>query len=194
MQWPVDIVPSTNDFKLNYPSRSFKSPFTGVSQSVSLPGASWEITLKINNMKLDERHQVEVLTDQLKGSVEPIKMVDHCNLGEVAMGLPVAAVSGKGRTLQTSGWTPSKKVLSAGNLITVNSELKRVQEDVFSSASGLATITFNPPLRKIVPLGAAIETKNPWMWATLKDNGVSFSRRPGDFTDVTMTFIEAIYR
>jgi hypothetical protein len=193
MQWPVDLVPSNNDFALKYPSKGFTSPFTGVSQSVALPGASFELTMTFTNILEDERRRLEVLTDQLKGNVEPIKIVDHCALGSPPKGVPVVAVSGKGRSIQTSGWLKSTKVLAFGDLITVNGELKRVQNDVISSSSGLATISFNPPLRKTVPLGAVIETQNPWMWATLTDNGVPFARKPR-FCDVTIKFKEAIYR
>lgn len=193
MQWPVDLVPSTNDFALKYPSRGLNSPFTGVSQNIALPGASFELTMTFTNILKDERRRLEVLTDQLNGNVEPIKIVDHCALGLPPKGAPVVAVASKGRRLQTSGWTPSVKVLSFGDLINVNGELKRVQDDVVSSASGLATITFNPPMRKIAPIGAVIETQNPWMWATLTDNGVTFARKPR-FCDVTIKFKEAIYR
>lgn len=194
MEWPVDLVPSNNEFSLNYKSRGFTSPFTGVRQGVPLPGANWEITVTFNNIQPLERRRIETLTDQLKGDVEPIKMRDHVNLGDDPQGAPVVAVAAKGRSLQTSGWLPSVKVLSQGDMFTVAGELKRCQDDVYSSSSGLATVTFNPPMRKTAPIGAVIETKAPWMWATLKEKGVKFSRRPGGFSDVTITLVEAIYR
>lgn len=193
MRWPADIKPSTNELSLHFPSKSFKSPFTGVMQSVALPGARWELKISVKNLKKDMAKAFESFTDDLRGGTEPIQIMDHARPGREALGVPVVAVASKGRQLQTSGWNKSMTVLNVGDLIEVNGELKRVRCDVKSNALGLATIEFNPPLRKLPAVGARIITLNPCMWATLDSDSVVF-KRGSIYTDASLKFVEAIYR
>lgn len=195
MMWPVELCPSTNGFELVSNSREYKSPYTGVRQAVALPGRHWVIELELRDLLDSEARTLEVLTDDLNGQVETIKIMDHARLGEPAKGTPQVAASGEsGRSLRTKGWQPSTVVLKKGDLITVNDELKRLREDVTSSASGLATLTFNPPLRKPPALNAPIITHNPYMVANLSTKSAQFKRVPGIRQNVTLKFIEAIHR
>ena len=67
-----------------------------------------------------------------------------------------------GRTLNTDGWPLSTTVLQAGQYVTINNQLLQLTENVTSNGSGVATLTFEPPVRTAPADNAAIEYKNPF--------------------------------
>lgn len=67
-----------------------------------------------------------------------------------------------GRTLNTDGWPVSTTVLVAGQFVTINNQLLQLTENVTSNGSGVATLTFEPPIRVSPADNAAIEYKNPY--------------------------------
>jgi hypothetical protein len=67
-----------------------------------------------------------------------------------------------GRTLNTDGWPVSSTVLFAGEFVTINNQLLQLTENVTSNASGVAVLTFEPPVRSAPADNAAIEFKNPY--------------------------------
>lgn len=67
-----------------------------------------------------------------------------------------------GRTLATDGWPTSTTVLVAGQFVTINNQLLQLTENVTSNGSGVATLTFEPPIRTAPSDNAAIEFKNPF--------------------------------
>jgi hypothetical protein len=68
----------------------------------------------------------------------------------------------QGRTLNTDGWPLSTTVLQAGQYVTINNQLLQLTENVTSNGSGVATLTFEPPVRVSPADNAAIEYKNPY--------------------------------
>ncbi len=67
-----------------------------------------------------------------------------------------------GRTLNTDGWPLSTTVLQAGQFVTINNQLLQLTENVTSNGSGVAVLTFEPPVRVSPADNAAIEFKNPY--------------------------------
>jgi hypothetical protein len=67
-----------------------------------------------------------------------------------------------GRTLNTDGWPLSTTVLQAGQYVTINNQLLQLTENVTSNGSGVAVLTFEPPVRVSPADNAAIEYKNPF--------------------------------
>lgn len=68
----------------------------------------------------------------------------------------------QGRTLNTDGWPLSTTVLQAGQYVTINNQLLQLTESVTSNGSGVAVLTFEPPVRVSPADNAAIEYKNPY--------------------------------
>ena len=67
-----------------------------------------------------------------------------------------------GRTLATDGWPVSSTVLQAGQFVTINNQLLQLTANVTSNGSGVATLTFEPPIRTAPSDNAPIEFKNPY--------------------------------
>ena len=74
----------------------------------------------------------------------------------------VNGASQTGRTLATDGWPVSTTVLVAGQFVTINNQLLQLTENVTSNGSGVATLTFEPPIRVSPADNAAIEYNNPY--------------------------------
>ena len=68
----------------------------------------------------------------------------------------------QGRTLNTDGWPLSTTVLQAGQYVTINNQLLQLTENVTSNGSGVAVLTFEPPVRVSPADNATIEYKNPF--------------------------------
>ena len=68
----------------------------------------------------------------------------------------------QGRALNTDGWPLSTTVLQAGQYVTINNQLLQLTENVTSNGSGVAVLTFEPPVRVSPADNAAIEYKNPF--------------------------------
>jgi hypothetical protein len=68
----------------------------------------------------------------------------------------------QGRTLNTDGWPTSTTVLQAGQYVTINNQLLQLTENVTSNGSGVAVLTFEPPVRVSPADNATIEYKNPF--------------------------------
>jgi hypothetical protein len=169
---------------------------TGVNQNVIAPGARWQIEMTFNLLQGSNKRILQTFLNSLSGRAEAVKIYDHSRDGRPAMGAP--SVSGDGQTgkrLLTIGWIANQKVLEMGDLFTVNNELKEVMEDVWTDDQGIATITFNPPLRKQPPNGALLETERPYMIATMDADGIGVSNMPVGFGEFeSVVFSEAIYK
>lgn len=151
--FPINLIPASNKVMLTSPTFSFTSAFTGVNQNVIHPGARWTIEMTFNMLKGQQKRILQTFLNGLHGKAEAIKVYDHSREGRPTMGAP--SVSGDGQTgkrLLTIGWIANQKVLEMGDLFTINNELKEVSEDVWSDSQGIATIVFNPQLRKQPPM------------------------------------------
>lgn len=188
-------VPASSTFTIHYPSFSFESSYTGVTQYAERMGAHWKISVTYPLKTGEDLRRLRVLVNSLHGRVGKIKVYDHTRLGAPAKGVPVVAQNGmRGRYLNTYGWNAETLVLRAGDLITVDDELKEIEEDCYSSSDGRATIKFNPPLRKRSRLNAPIITHMPYAVCHLDMDGVEINNQLGGFADFgTLEFIEAIY-
>jgi hypothetical protein len=85
------------------------------------------------------------------------------NLYQTFSPTPLVNGSGQtGRTLSTTGWPVSSTVLQAGQFVTINDQLLQLTENVVSNASGIATLTFEPPVRVSPANNAPVEYENPY--------------------------------
>lgn len=189
--WPDGILPSKFKWNLVSNGTSFSSPWNGRTQTVRFPGSYWAASLTLSNLDDYESREVEVILFELDGMSGRIKLKDFGRFAEPVNGAPVVnGASQSGSNLITSGWTPSMTVLSKGNYITVNDELKMVLSDVQSDASGNATLRIAPMLRQSPVNGSAIEVSEPYAIFRLKDNENGVDRSPAFNNDFTLDFVE----
>lgn len=187
------IEPSSVSWGLDHNNFSNTS-FTNVTQTVVHPGALWKGKMSFECADEGERVDLEIFIESLEGRAGRFKVFNPAYKSFPVPGLPVVAQANQtGRALMTSGYHPNTLVARKGQCFTINHELKRLTEDAFSDANGVATLRFTPRLRVIPVLGTALEFNKPYMLATLDD-----TYNPLDFdsnlnASVNLSFTEAIY-
>lgn len=192
LEWPQGILPTSMDFRLKSNGNSFTSPWNGQTQAVRYPGSSWRINMSLENLDDYESRYLEALIVQLDGIAGTVKLWDFGRAPATVKGSPKVNGGGQmGTNLATNGWTPSVKVLSRGDYITVNNEMKMVLTDVNSNASGVATIPIGPQLRQSPPSGVAIEVTRPYGIFRLAQDENGTSRTSGINSNFSLSFVEA---
>jgi hypothetical protein len=181
LTWPTLTrkLPGQFDWRLVANTQTFQSPLSGAEQTVEMPGARWALAYSMGALDAADAALVRAFFAQLRGRSGRFYM--H-NLARplprgIATGTPVVSGAGQsGTTLVTSGWTPSTAgILKAGDFFGVNGELKLLVADAASNGAGLATLTFEPPLRASPANAAAITTTRPTATFRLDDDVTAFA-------------------
>ena len=193
LEWPQDVCPASLTWKPESNSKTFRSPFTGASQTVRHPGTRWLCSLIFNNLDDDKSRRLDALISDLDGEWGRVKIRDWGRAGREPAGSPVVSDTGQtGVILHTKGWSPGVIVLRVGDYLTVNDELKRVTADVTSNSNGIAEIPIAPMLRSSPAPNIPIEVRAPYGIFKLRDGTQgSASRIPGGFSSYSIDFEEA---
>lgn len=126
-----------------------ESPYSFDYQIHNFGGQRWEIEVSIDQMSRAEAQAWIAFLSSLKGPIGTFYFGDVLFsapiLGTTGVGTPtVSGASQTGATLSTAGWTAATKVLSAGDMFSVQNKVHRVLKDVTSSGGGAATIDIWP--------------------------------------------------
>lgn len=191
LTFPTLRAPSSSTFQLVTNTLGFQSPLNKTTQTLELPGARWVFALTYQNLTDSERRILKAFIAQLRGAAGRFYLWDHNQPypSGIATGTPVVNGAGQtGSSLSVSGWTASKTgILKAGDYFQVGTELKMMVADANSNGSGIATLTFEPPLRAAPANGASIITTRPKCIMRLKDDEQDrFPVIPGHFSNVTL--------
>ncbi|MBD1229392.1 hypothetical protein IQ211_17610 [Xenorhabdus griffiniae] len=195
LDWPEEIIPSALNWQLISNSKTFTSVFNGSTQTARFPGSRWRCTLMFNNLDDEKARILEVLVAQLDGESGRVRLFDWARPGLVGMGNPkISEPNQLGYYLKTEGWRKNTRVIRRGDYLTVGNELKMVTENVDSDSAGAATIPISPMLRYSPRRHDKIETERPFgiFKQTGGDQG-NFQRKPGIFTNATLSFEEALF-
>lgn len=194
----LSILPAAATFSLIPNTQVFVSPLSGASQTMELPGARWAGQFSYDNMSDADIRILRGFLAQLRGRAGRFFMYDfsHPTPSGVATGTPIVALAQTAGqvTLNTSGWTASRtNIMMIGDYFaTSTGELKMVVANVNSSATGTATLTFEPPLRAAVTLSSAITINTPKATCMLMDDQQDqIDLRPPILGSVTIKFMEA---
>lgn len=153
---------------------SFSSPLSGSTQTLEFPGAKWMGVFTLPPMKRALASEWLSFFAQLRGASGRFYGYDPTAKTPrgVASGSPVVdGGSQTGTTLATESWPASTtNLLLPGDYFQVGSEFKMVTSAVNSNGVGVATITFEPPLRNSPSDNAAIIYTNPVCVMRLSDD------------------------
>lgn len=192
LEWPGPR-PSSLHWYLESNTKTFRSPFNGSSQVARFPGSRWKCTVGYDVLDDAQARKIEAVLASLDGEYGRVKIRDWGrDGGSTAATVLVTDANQTGSTLSTKGWPANTMVMQAGYYLTVNSELKKVTEDVFSNSSGVAVIPISPMLRSSPAVNSTVEVREPWGIFKLSDNlQGAFDRKPGGITSMTIEFEEA---
>ncbi|MBF0689897.1 hypothetical protein IR150_00010 [Providencia alcalifaciens] len=195
LEWPEAVVPATMNWQLISNSKSFTSVFTGSVQTVRFPGSRWRCTLTFNNLTEQLSRDLEVLMAALDGESGRVKISNWLRQGLTGKGeARISTANQTGKILQTKGWIANSIILRKGDYLTVGNELKMITDNVISDKEGNAVIPISPMLRVSPAVNDKLETVRPFgvFKLTSNDQG-NFQYRPGVFSNVTITFEEALF-
>lgn len=174
----ADITLSRVDFEV-------RSIFNRKRQVLAYPsGSHWRVELEWRIMDELEAGEWRAFYALLQGRANtfelPIPTYDGPSSGYSG---PAGLVNGAGQTgnsLITDGWSNSTQIFRAGDLFTVNNELKIVTANVSSNGSGEATIPIEPPIRVPPANNAPLEIDEPYfICASDNSDQASWGLSPG---------------
>ncbi|QDL55299.1 hypothetical protein [Rhodoferax aquaticus] len=194
--WPNlnKFEPSLWEWSLQSNTQAFSSPLSGSVQTLEMPGARWRVAFQMNAMSAADSALLRSFLAKLRGQSGRFylhNMAQPTPRG-AAGGTPVVnGAAQTGASLATSGWPASSTVLKEGDFFAVNGELKMATADALSTAGGLATLTFEPPLRSSPGNGLAITTTKPLATFRLEDDSARWSTVAGALSSFAISAIEA---
>ena len=162
--YPSTPKPQGMSWRLVMPAQTNVSDWTGRRQTVASGRGWWEAQITfppiVGSANINAWRsfiaKARGAANEFQVPVDPVAQ-------SAATATPLVNGAGQfGRTLSTDGWPTSTTVLQAGQYVTINNQLLQLTENVTSNGSGVATLTFEPPIRVSPSDNAAIEYKNPY--------------------------------
>ena len=160
----IDIKPDAAQMGIAYNVQSFNSTLNGFQQFKELSGSRWVGSFTWSNRQGLEARTLSAQLTSLRGQIGEFRISppDHEGLGTA---LGTGLVNGGGQTgssIITDGWTPNQTILlEIGDYFELNGELKQATSRAASNGSGVATIEFQPPIRRSPANNSAVVTVEP---------------------------------
>jgi len=162
--FPSTPKPNGMSWRLIMPSQTNVSEWTGRRQTIASGRGWWECQLSLPPMVGTTRVNTwRAFIAKCRGRANDFQIPVDPTAQSAAAATPLVNGGAQtGRTLNTDGWPVSSTVLVAGQFVTINNQLLQLTENVTSNGSGVAVLTFEPPVRAAPADNAAIEFKNPY--------------------------------
>lgn len=189
------IIPTESTVELLSNTATFVSPITGATQTLDRGGERWRISLVHRNLRTAQRGELMGFLAKLNGQQHRVTLYNHAENNRGAFGgTPlVAGGSQTGNSLNIDGCSLTiTNWIRAGDWFSVSDELKLCTADANSDGSGLATISFVPRIRTAPANDDPLTTTAGTGTFILDSNSVSWSNKPGGFSDFSVSFVEDI--
>lgn len=162
--YPSTPKPQGMSWRLLMPAQTNVSDWTGRRQTIASGRGWWECQITFPPIVgTTNINAWRSFIAKSRGAANDFQVpVDPTAQSASASTPLVNGASQTGRTLNTDGWPLSTTVLQAGEYVTINNQLLQLTENITSNGSGVATLTFEPPVRVSPADNAAIEYKNPF--------------------------------
>lgn len=162
--YPSTPRPQGMAWRLVMPAQTNVSDWTGRRQTIASGRGWWECQITFPPIVgTTNVNAWRAFIAKSRGKANDFQVPVDPTAQSSAVATPLVNGAGQlGRTLSTDGWPVSTTVLQAGQYVTVNNQLLQLTENVTSNGSGVATLTFEPPVRTAPSDNAAIEYKNPY--------------------------------
>ena len=191
--WPLALRPAYVEWGLIQPQMLGRSAFNGAVQAITLGAPRWQFTIETGVMRASEVPQWESFITRLAGKVHRARCWDWRRESPLGPGgaSPTLQAPATGITATVQGLTASQNpVLRAGSYLGINGELKRLSVDAVSNGSGVATLTFEPPLRATAPSGTPVVLTRPTALFILVNDRFSVGQRGARHTGFSLSFEE----
>lgn len=162
--YPATPKPQGMSWRLVMPAQTNVSDWTGRRQTIASGRGWWESQVTFPPIVgTTNVNAWRAFIAKSRGKANDFQVPVDPTAQSSAVATPlVNGANQTGRTLSTDGWPVSSTVLQAGQFVTINNQLLQLTENITSNGSGVATLTFEPPVRVAPSDNAAIEFKNPY--------------------------------
>ena len=162
--YPSTPRPQGMAWRLLMPAQTNVSDWTGRRQTIASGRGWWECQIAFPPIVgTTNINAWRSFIAKSRGSANDFRVPVDPVAQSASTATPLVNGAGQqGRTLNTDGWPLSTTVLQAGQYVTINNQLLQLTENVTSNGSGVAVLTFEPPVRVSPADNAAIEYKNPF--------------------------------
>jgi len=174
-------------------ARVFESQLSGAIQSTSVPGTRWGCSLIFDNHLPDDRAQIE-------GFISLIRRQNRIVMHRLDRPRPLGTIETSGVLLNSAlaqfGSTAvlkncgANKLLKAGSMFGIGSQLFMSAFDAVSDNSGVMTVTLAVPSRANHAIDATVTLDKPtakWMY---NSNSADFARSGQIATPLTIDLVE----
>lgn len=189
---PEACSPSSIEFATNDVIGTTTSIYTGAQQVFSYPGSWWTATITLPPMSRKDAGLWQAWFCKIRGSWGTFALpVYYKKQGFYQGGGLVNGASQTGTALVTDGWKANTQILSAGDYLTVGTNLLQATDDTYSDSSGNANIPVYPLLRGPDD-NAEVEITSPWGEFRLATNSINWKLENLITSGITFTAREVI--
>jgi len=189
------IIPNESSIDFTSNTQVHISPANSAIQTIDRGGERLTIKTAHRGLRGADRATMMVFAVKLNGQQHRISLYNHAENNRGAFGgTPlVAGASQTGLSLDIDGCSTSvTNWIREGDWFSVNGELKLCTADANSDSGGLLTVSFTPRLRTSPANDDPLTTSNGVGTFLLSANGVSWTNKPGGFSDFAFSFTEDI--
>lgn len=177
--WPAELCPSEMTWGVVYNNRAFTSSLSNAQQIVGYPGAYWQCQLTFSLLSRSQERALTAFIGRLQGMFGTFNLPAFTRIRTDSIGSPVVVTAvAQASLMRLGGVTPSKKVFSMGDYITIAGEMFEVVDDAWSGANGQVVVNLNKRIRKTIAAGAAVEYKAPYAEMRRTSDAHSLTIRP----------------
>ena len=149
-----------SSFELDWNVRQFESPFTRTAQRLLLDGVYWKAEYTLPRMGEQDALAWRSFFAQMRGNINTFNASDptrqRLSTGDIddlthrlaTNGITVSGghVDNGTHTIRTQGWIVNHTVARAGDLFSVEGEVKVLTQNARTGADGSVTLHFEPAL------------------------------------------------
>jgi len=178
--------PTSQTVELMTNTRTFQSPITNATQTLSRKGSYWRMRMTFSNITGDKRGVLQGFFAKLNGQEHRARIADY---GYVKRGTAsgTATINGAGQTGSTVNISGLSGSLKAGDYISFSNELHMVTADV----AGSGAVPISPPIRKATTNLATVDVSSP-VGVFILENGPSWSTSGLNVSNMTVNLIEDV--
>lgn len=201
LTFPAIRAPSGASYRLRGNTQTHTSPLDRTEQTLEMPGALWELTVRWDSLDPDDLRALAAFTASLRGRAgrfhySPAGWSPRRAAGG---GFPVLDGAGQmGSTIATRAWSASVQVMRVGDWLSYDDisgrrRLHMVTADASSDGAGLASLAITPPIRRAGLDAALVEVAAPaGVFRLPDDEAPEMALRPPLRGSLTLTMVEAL--
>lgn len=199
--WPEDLRPLSQSFFLQPHVGGTESPITRTRKVYGLSAPRWLTKLTFRHRawghgrEAEKSARIEALIAEMEGGLNRVALWDFRRdrplRPQAILTAPTVLAASKGATqLAIAGFSPYAVVFLPGDYVGGDGRPHMVTSRAVADASGVANVSFRPPLSSDVPAGLAVLNSVAAMFRLTSDTAGLNDTTARQVTTFTLDFVE----